>query len=125
MSPGQAAQLLAALLKIPVGLIFLALMNFMNLVAPGLTFVLIKKMMGQVGEDIEGDSTRDFAMMFQLDSIKVPLCHFFSALVKSQTSYHESQPVVPSVHFYFLFLATGHHFSAGSHEAGSAGQTCT
>ena len=80
MSPGQAAQLLAALLKIPVGLIFLALMNFMNLVAPGLTFVLIKKMMGQVGEDIEGDSTRDFAMMFQMDSIKVPFCQYYSAL---------------------------------------------
>ena len=71
MGPGQLLQLVLVLVKLPLQLVMLALMNVANFIAPGLVFTVVKKMMGHVGKSITAESTADMGFMFSLDRVWV------------------------------------------------------
>ena len=73
MGPGQLLQLVIVLVKLPLQLIFLALINVANFIAPGLVFTVAKKVFlgSHVGKSITAKSTAEMAFMFSLDRVWV------------------------------------------------------
>ena len=73
MGPGQLLQLVVVLVKLPLHLMFLALLNVANFIAPGLVFTVVKKVLSgsHVGKSITAESTAEMAFMFSLDRVWV------------------------------------------------------